>query len=255
MRTPPTALRRAALPLVAAVLLAGCGSEPFQPTHTDAVPLDGGAVGQTFRSASQAVGGVDLLVATYREPPDAGGTLTVRLRHAPGGPVAAQADIGGAALEDNTWVAARFDEPVAVGEQAALEVAWDGDTRLGLRANLPPGEVGTDRLLNDPYPGGELTRQGQPAAGDLAFRVVGAREPLAWLTGLARGAGSRLLRAPVFAAVWVVLLAGAIALAVAGLVRPPRRARPASRGGGGRRRAAPAAGPRAPGARPPRTRG
>lgn len=203
--------------LLAAVLLAGCGTEPFQPTHTDAVPLGDAAVaGQTFRPAAGEVTGVDLLVATYQERPDADGTLTVRLRASPQGAVLAETRVPGAALEDNAWVSARFGEAVAVDGQAAIEAAWDGSAPLGLRANVPPADVPAERLLNDPYPGGELTRHGEPAAGDLAFRVAGTSGPLAWVSRLARGAGSALLGAPVFAVAWLLLLGGAVTLAVAG---------------------------------------
>lgn len=219
-------LRRTAV-LAAAATLAGCGAGPFQPTHTGVVPLGGdAAAGQTFRPASARVGRVDLLVATYGRAADPDGVLAVTLRAGAGGEVLARARVPGSALEDNTWVAVPFEgAPVVAGDRAAFEVRWQGAEPVALRANVPPAEVGEDRLLNDPYPGGELLRDGEPAAGDLAFRVAGEGGTVAAAAGvarLARGAGARLLAQPVFAAAWLLLLAAAVALAVRGL-----RARPA----------------------------
>jgi hypothetical protein len=222
MRTPLAPLCAA---LVAGLLLTACGGEPFQPTHTGTVPLDGSSsAGQTFHSPSGQVRRVDLLVATYGEPADPAGTLAVDLVDAPGGSVLASARLPGEALADNTWVAVEFGGATEVGERAAIEVGWDGASPVALRANVPPAGWGGDRLLNDPYPGGELLRDGRAAAGDLAFRVAGAGGGVAVVTDiarLARGGLARLLDRPLFAVAWVLLVAGA-----ATLVLGARRARP-----------------------------
>ncbi len=238
-----------ALPLVALVV-AGCarvGGEAFQPTHNGVVPLEGDATaGQTFRSATGAVRGVDLLVATFGEAADADGTLTVTLTEAATGEELARAEVAGGELADNAWVAVRFGAPVPVADAAAVEAGWDGTRPIALRANVPPAEPaelgqgegergdsseGADQtapLLNDPYPGGELLRDGAPATGDLAFRVVGDPGPgdvIATAGGLARGLAAGLAAQPLFGVAWVLLLGGALLLALRGLHgrRPPRR--------------------------------
>lgn len=221
MRTRPAWTLGAAL--TAAVLASGCTGEVFQPTHTGVVPLDGQShAGQTFRAPSDQVTRVDVLVATYGRPADPQGTLSVTLLEAPGGTELASTRVRGDALEDNTWVAARFADPVDVGSGAAVELGWDGAEPIALRANVPPAGNDEDRLLNDPYRGGELLRDGAPATGDLAFRVVGATGPGEAATEIARWvrtAASRLTDRPLFAAAWLLLVTGAAALALAPLRR------------------------------------
>lgn len=230
-------MRRRALFVVlalVALVLAGCarvGGEAFQPTHNGVVPLEGDATaGQTFRSATGAVRGVDLLVATFGEAADADGTLTVTLADAATGQELARAEVAGGELADNAWVAVRFGAAVPVGDAAAMEATWDGTRPVALRANTPPAgdHEGGDRLLNDPYPGGELLRDGAPATGDLAFRVVGDPGPgdgIATAAGLARGLAAGLAAQPLFGVAWVLLLGGALLLALRGVGgrRPPRR--------------------------------
>jgi hypothetical protein len=222
MRTAGRAVRAAAV-LLTLGLLSGCGragGEAFQPTVNAALPLDEGrTLGQSFRPATEGVAGVDLLMATFGAVPDPDGQLAVVLRDATSGRVLARSSVPGTAIGDNTWASARFDPPAAAPAVAAIELTWDGGGRVGLWANVPPPDPGPDRLLNDPYPGGELLVDGEHAAGDLAFRVVGTRGatgvPRA-LAGVAAGALRGLGDRPLFAAVWALLLAAAVVLAVAG---------------------------------------
>jgi len=224
-RTAALACRIAALAgLLALGGCAGAGGEAFQPTTTRALPLTAEqSVGQTFRPATDAVAGIDLLVATFDAPADAGGVLTVDLVGGAGGRVLASAEVPGDALGDNEWVAVRFPRPAPAPAAAAIDVRWRGATPVGLWANVPPPGYPAAQDSNDPYPGGELLVDGAPAQGDLAFRVVGAGGPAAAAGKLARtlgGAGGRLLGGqPIFAAAWLLGLAGACALAVSGLRR------------------------------------
>jgi hypothetical protein len=233
---PP--LRVAAL-LLCLLLTTGCAriaGEPFQPTHNAALPLErGAALGQTFQVPSGAVAGVDLLTATYGRTPAADAELIVRLRQDADGPVLAEVALAGTAVPDNGWAIATFEDgpvPVADGV-AAVEVTWDGAEPVALRANVPPGDWTADLLLNDPYPGGELLRDGSRGTGDLAFRVrgaPGAGDGARAVGRLGLGAARGLLDRPLFAVAWSALLAGCLALAVVGLRRGGRR------GGGLRRR-------------------
>ncbi len=217
--------------MVAAVLaLPGCGrlgGAPFQPTHSLAIPLGGALdqpVGQTFRPATDAIAEIDLLTVTYAQLADPGGALTVTLTDHLDGRQLASVTISGAQVEDNHWLPVRLDPPAPAPAVAAITVRWEGATRVGLLANAPP--PGFDRAAqdaNDPYPGGQLTVNGMPAAGDLAFRVVGtggAGAAARQLVGILRSAGGRLLRdEPGFTLGWLGLLAGAAALATTGLRR------------------------------------
>jgi hypothetical protein len=85
-------------------------------------------------------------------------------------------------------------------------------------ATTPPRRTRTTRT-----PAASCSSTARPAQGDLAFRVVGAGGPAAAAGELARtlgGAGVRLLGGqPIFAAAWLLGLAGACALAVSGLRR------------------------------------
>lgn len=221
----PAPLLRAGLLVAFALLAVGCaraGGEAFQPTHNTAITLHGeGVLGQTFSPATEAVRRVDLLVATYgvRGPE---GELEVVLRDGRDGTVLSETLVDGDRLADNIWVPVRFDQPVPAPRTVGLEARWTGEEPIALRANIPPGEVGEDRLLNDPYPGGELLRDGERAAGDLAFRVVGAGgtgPTVGAATSMVRDAGAGLVQRPVFAVVWILLLAGCCVLAVTGLRR------------------------------------
>lgn len=202
----------------ACLLLAGCAGA-FQPTTTDAVRLDTRAtVGQTF-VADEPVRGVDLLIATFAEEP-VDGELRVRLRDGLGGPVVASTDVAAEALADNAWATVRFAEPATVAGQAVVELRWDGDTPLGVYANAPADDerCGADRrrLCNDPYAGGTLLVDGDPAHGDLAFRAVTGGGAL---PGAVSDAVARLGDAPLFALTWPLALLGSAALAVAGFRR------------------------------------
>ncbi|MGH8909496.1 MAG: hypothetical protein ACRD0K_24105 [Egibacteraceae bacterium] len=209
--------------LAALLVLAGCarlGGEAFQASHSGAVPLDA-PVGQTFRPATSGIRGIDLLTATYGQEQDPSGTLRATLRDAQSGTALAVVSVGGDRIGDNRWVPVRFDPPVPAPEVASITVTWDGDTPVALRANVPPADFDpVEQDANDPYPGGELLRDGVPAAGDLAFRVLGTggpRETAAQLVGMVQSAGGRLLRDELgFALSWLALLAGAVTLAVIG---------------------------------------
>jgi hypothetical protein len=219
--------------------LAGCGrigGEAFQATHNGAVPVTG-AIGQTFRPATGAIRGVDLLTATYGRQADPGGTLTVTLTDAATGLRIGAASVGGAQIGDNRWVAVRFSPPVAAPEVAAVTVRWTGRTPIALRVNAPPPRLDrTVQDINDPYPGGELLVDGGRAAGDLAFRVVGtggAADAAGQAGGMIRSAGGRLLRNELpFAVAWLGLLGVACGLACSGFVRRRRTEQLAGGGSG-----------------------
>lgn len=221
--------RRATILLIAlgALGLAGCArvaGEPFQPTHNGAVPLEQGAsLGQTFQVPSGEVTGVDVLVATFAAAAQPDATLHVELLDDPAGRTLAEARIPGGELDDNAWVAARFPEPVPVEDGvAAVNLTWDGDRPVALRANVPPPDFDGQELLNDPYPGGELLRDGTPATGDLAFRVRGNPTPgdaLRSAAALVRGLLGGLAARPLFALLWSALLLASLGLAVLGLRR------------------------------------
>ena len=216
-------MRRVLVGLVLVLALCACervGGEAFQATRNGVVDLDDAQlVGQSFASPTQTVTGVDLLIATYDQTPDPDGVLQVDLVDLDRGDVLATSEVAGTDLADNRWVAMRFDEPVAVEGPAAVLAGWDGTSQVGLHANIPPQDRTDEELLNDPYPGGELILDGEAAPGDLAFRVTGDPGPgtvaeTAW--GLIRGAGSALLRQPVFGVGWAVLMAASTALMVYG---------------------------------------
>lgn len=231
---PPTARAVAAVALL--VLVSGCarlGGEVLQGSHNVALPLaTGETLGQTFATVGDQLVGVDLETATYSR--DLDGTLRVELRDAADGRVLATAEVPGEDVADNGWTPVRFDEPVAAPERARVEVAWDGADPVGLYGNVPdrprpalevqaPGAADAAPLVNDPYPGGTLERDGAPAGGDLAFRVVGrpgaagvARTVGAVLGGLAAGAAQQ----PVATLLWVAALAGCVTLALRGLRGP-----------------------------------
>jgi hypothetical protein len=221
---------RLALLLCAVALAAGCarlGGEAFQTSHNGAIPLaDGATLGQTFAVAGPGVAGIDLLTVTYAEQPDPQGTLTVTLRSEDGGQALATATTTGEDVEDNAWVAVTFDEPVEITGPAAFEVAWDGARPIGLRANVPPEDPEPEALRNDPYPYGELLRDGARAGGDLSFRIrgtAGARALPGTVRGLVAGAVGGLAGQPLFALFWAALLLASLALAVYGLRGSDRR--------------------------------
>ncbi len=209
---------------VALLAPAGCarlGGEVLVASHNSVLPVtEETSVGQTFSVAGSAVRGVDLLVATFAAPADPQGVLTVTLFSERGGEVLDVVEVPGTQIHDNSWVAVRFSEPQPLAGRPAFEVTWDGASQLALRANVPRHPIPPDVLINDPYPGGELMINGELAAGDLAFRVVGADGAAAWprtLVGLARGAVRGLLQRPLFAVGWLLALVGSAALAVWGL--------------------------------------
>lgn len=225
-------LDRRFLALVAlSVVAGGCaraGGEAFQPTHSAPVRLpDRGTVGQSFASATGEVAGVDLVTATYGAPADPDGRLRVRLLAEPAGEPLGEGVVAGDRLGDSAWVGVTFQEPVAVPARAAFSVSWTGDTPVALFANTPrDGQV--PQIANDPYRGGELLLDGQPAVGDLAFRIRGtggAAAALDQAVEVAASAGGRLPEQPLFAVGWLVAVAGAGALAVAGFRGAGRRQR------------------------------
>jgi hypothetical protein len=210
---------------VLAVLSGGCGrvgGDPFQPTSNTPLRLDDGErLGQTI-DPDGAISAVAVNVATFDAPPDPDGVLTVTLSRLAGGggapEVLGEADVAGADLVDGGWAAAAFPAPVAVDGVALVEITWTGSTPLALWANRT--QEGTRGIANDPYAGGQLVLDGQPAAGDLAFRVTGpagAGEAVAQVAEVLRSTAARSADDPVFAVGWVLALAGALALAVRGL--------------------------------------
>lgn len=217
-------MRPLVLPLLLLLVLAGgcarAGGEAFQPTLNEPLPLEAGrTLGQSLNPAGSAVAGVDLQVATYDAPADPEGILTVTLVDPVSGDVLDTAQVGGDAMADASWVRADFGTPVAVGDVVVVEASWDGDTPLALWANVPPAGPAVE-VVNDPYPDGQLVRDGRPSDGDLAFRVVGAGGVGAGAGQLAevvRSTGARLADQPAFAVLWGLAVVGAAALAVVGL--------------------------------------
>jgi membrane protein implicated in regulation of membrane protease activity len=213
-----------------ALTLMGCqrvGGEAFQETFNQPLALTREVVGQSFRPATGGIAAVNVLLATYDAEPDPAGTLRAVLREGVGGPVLARIEVPGTALGNNEWAPLRFAEPVPSPEVAALELTWDGASPLAVWADVPL-DGGTDAFPNDPYPGGQLLLGGEPAPGDLAFRVVGTGGLAALpgtLAGIARQGLGRLADDPAFAVGWGTLLAAAGSLAVAGLRRPARQRR------------------------------
>ena len=214
--------------VVLAVGGTGCaraGGQPFQPTSNTALVLDDGVrVGQTINPVGP-VTGVDLNVATFGAPADATGVLTVTIAELPQA-TAGQGDDGvlastritGSDLTDGTWTAARFDADVEVDGVALVEASWDGAEPIALWANTT--QEGTEGLANDPYAAGHRVVDGRPREGDLAFRVVGSTGPdaaAAQAVEVGRSAAARLADQPVFTVLWMIALAGAVALAVRGL--------------------------------------
>jgi hypothetical protein len=202
------------------------GGEAFQETFNQPLALGASpTVGQSFRPATEAIAGVNVLLAAYGTQPDPAGTLSAVLTDGPGGPVLARVEVTGDRLGDNQWAPIRFDQPVQAPETAGLELTWDGAGTVAAWANAPlPDDP--DRFRNDPYPGGELLLDGRPAPGDLAFRVVGTGGIGALpgaLAGIARQGLARLAQDRGFAAGWLALLLCSLALAAANLrQRRPR---------------------------------
>ena len=215
----------AALLLVGALMVGGCqaaSGEAFQHSFNQPIMLGDKPVGQTFRPATSHVAGVDVLVATFDETVDPAGRLRAVLRDGAGGPVLARTSVDGADIGNNEWAPVRFSPPPPAPAVAAVELTWDGASPLAVWANTPLDDGGG--LRNDPYPGGELVRGGEPAVGDLAFRVVGTGSPADAarnLLRIARDGASRLAGDPLFAALWLVLVGGAVWLGVGNLRRPP----------------------------------
>jgi hypothetical protein len=232
---------RAAVLLLLCLLLAGCarvGGDPAQWSHNTVMPLSQeGTIGQTFGVASDALVGVDVLMATFGQVADPAGALHVDLRDATTGDALATTTTPGGAITDNAWAPVRFDPPVDVDGPVAIELSWAGASPVAVRANRPRGQVEGETLVNDPYPDGQLLLDGEPATGDLAFRVVGSNGPQvlpATVARLLRGAVSGLLEQPLFAAAWSGLLLGCLVLAVAGTLHHRRRhAAPQLAKGGG----------------------
>ena len=219
-------MRRLTTLLFLAVMSAGCGrvgGEAFQATTTSALRLTPEhTVGQTFRTANAHLTGVDLLVATFGEAVDPSGALTVTFRTGEAEPRVNQVRVPASALRDNDWVHVRPPYPLPMSGVAAIEVGWTGTSPIGLWANTPPAQHDPATPANDPYPGGELLLDGQRAPGDLAFRVTGdatATTAISSALRLGRSALGRLGDAGAFAALWALLVAAAIGLAISSLRR------------------------------------
>lgn len=211
----------AALTVLALMLaLPGCqaaSGETFQYTFNQPMTLsEEGTLGQTFQPATEVVAGVDVLMATFRGDLGAGNELQAVLRDGIGGQVLARTSVAAGDIDDNQWVPIRFSPPVPAPEVAALELSW-ADGPLGVWVNAPLEDPAEVELLNDPYEGGQLLVDGEPAVGDLTFRVVGAGGALNAARNVARitrqGVG-RLADDPWFVLVWLALLTGAGVLAV-----------------------------------------
>lgn len=216
----------AALLVVGVVVVAGCqaaGGEAFQHSFNQPLMLGDEPVGQTFRPVTDVVAGLDVLLATFDEPVDPAGELAAVLRDADDGRVLARATVEPADLGNDEWAPVRFEPAVPAPEVAAVALTWDGETPLAVWANAPLAAPEQVDLRNDPYLGGQLLRGGQPAVGDLAFRVVGADRPGVAgrnLAGLVRAGAGRLADDPLFLGFWLAVLAGALGLGVYGLRRP-----------------------------------
>jgi hypothetical protein len=230
-------MRRLIPLLLLAVLSAGCGrvgGEAFQATTTAALRLTPGhTVGQTFQTANDHLTGVDLLVATFGEAVDPAGALLVTFRTGEAEPRVSRVRVPATALRDNDWVRVSPPEPLSSSGAAAIEVGWTGTSPVGLWANTPAAQRDAATPANDPYPGGELLLDGQRAPGDLAFRVTGdasAATAISAALRLARSALGRLGDAGAFAAVWALLLAGAVWLALRSFRRPGTRVQLRQRG-------------------------
>jgi hypothetical protein len=222
-------LRSSLFTCLLAVLLAGCqrvGGEAFQETFNQPLALtDDVPVGQSFRPATGAVAGVNVLLATFGTEPDQDGVLTVRLSDGIGGPLLGEAQVEGARLGDNEWAPLNFPTPVPAPDVAAIELRWDGTGEIAVWAAAPlPDDP--DGFVPDPYPGGELVLDWRAAPGDLAFRVVGTGGAGALpgaLAAIARQGAGRLAQDPHFMLGWLALLAAAGWLALGGLrQRRPR---------------------------------
>lgn len=207
--------------VVLTVMLSGCGragGQPFQPALNTPLRLDSAiAIGQTLNPPRDTIARLDLSLATFGEPADPEGQLTVTLRPVEGSATATTTQIGGSQITDGTWAAARFEPPVVIDGVALAEVTWTGSTPLAVWADVPlEATVG---ITNDPYPAGQLVIDGRPAAGDLAFRVTGGggvRAAVDQVGQVLRTAGARLLAQPVFTALWLVAVLGVAWLALAG---------------------------------------
>lgn len=213
--------------VVGVVVLSGCqaaGGEAFQYSFNQALVLDDRTVGQSFRPATERIAGVDLLVATFDQPVDPAGTLRAVLHDGPDGPVLARATLEGTDLANNEWAPVRFVPAVPAPQVAAVKLSWDGASPLAIWGNVPAAQEPADTaLMNDPYPGGQLLRDGERAVGDLAFRVVGsgdATDAARNVAGILRQGAGRLAARPLFLGLWVLALAGAGGLGVYGLRRP-----------------------------------
>ncbi|MGI9016966.1 MAG: hypothetical protein ACR2HR_07675 [Euzebya sp.] len=197
------------------------GGEPFQPALNTPVSLDQGQlIGQTINPAGHRVRQLDVSVATFAAAADPEGELVVVLRDPANRDVLATTVVPGIDIEDGAWVSAGFDPPASVGDLVLAEFNWDGVTPLALWADTTL--EGTRGITNDPYPEGELVIDGRPADGDLAFRVVSGPSvtvAAGQLGGVVRSLAAGLRDQPVFAVLWLLVLAGATLTAVVGFRR------------------------------------
>lgn len=223
----------AALLVLGALAAAGCqeaGGETFQHSFNQPLRLGEEPVAQTFRPATGAVAGVDVLLATFSEPVDPDGELDAVLRDGAGGPVLARATLRHADIGNDEWAAIRFDPAVPAPAVGAVELTWDGASPLAVWANAP---LDDPRAGNDPYLGGQILLGGEPGVGDLAFRVVGtggAAEAAANVARILRSGASRLADRPLFLVLWVAVVAGSGWLGVRGLRGAPPELRDRRRG-------------------------
>lgn len=229
-----------ALAALVVFAMAGCqaaSGEVFQHSFNQPLMLGDRPVGQTFRPVTAEIAGVDVLLATYAQSVDPAGELAAVLRAGAGGRVLARTVLRHPDLGNDEWAAIRFVPPVAASEVLAVELTWDGASPLAVWANVPLEAPGEDDLLNDPYPGGELLRDGDAAVGDLAFRVVGSGGPgdaARNVMAVLRSGASRLADRPLFLVTWLLLLAGAGGFGVWGLRRAPSQLGDGRRGQQGR---------------------
>lgn len=205
------------------VLVVGCGrvgGDPFQPTLNTPLRLDPGqTIGQTF-DPTGPISGFDIDVATFAQTPDPDGILRIVLTEVGDSSVRATAEVPGAALEDGAWTGVDLTTPVTIDGVALVELAWEGRTPLAVWANTTL--EGTSGITNDPYAPGQLVVDGRGVEGDLAFRVRGPSgigSAVSQLVEVLASTGSRMRAEPAFTVLWVLAMAGSVALAVTGLRR------------------------------------
>ncbi len=139
--------------------------------------------GQTFVAGADNLARIQVLGATYGKALT--GTLTFHLRTDPPGPAdLVTQPIDAATLPDNTFWTITFPP-----------IARSAGRRYAFYFDAPQAREGNAATLwydgADVYPDGSRTDGGQPADGDLAFRVYSLREPgAAWFAPVTPAPGA-----------------------------------------------------------------